>query len=252
MLVNDANGSRRPASNPRPGRQLPEPPARKNYRPAPRRVRPTADWHSAANRSDPHRCRRGLVLGLQRAGGALPLSNDERSGVNRPFVHYRLSSQFDRDNCLNVPYRDNPIQGGHFDLAAHPLSRGAIFLKAPLRCWRWATPRGTAACGQPCRSCCVSSFKSWGACPNTGMSTMTSKVMIGLASAAIFSVAPTMSASAQRITAQIPKRTCEMVTVDTQNWGKQTIQVCGRLGGPRGQAPGLLRGRVSPQKQQPR
>jgi hypothetical protein len=32
--------------------------------------------------------------------------------VNRPFVHYRLSSQFDRDNCLNVPCRDNPIQGG--------------------------------------------------------------------------------------------------------------------------------------------
>jgi hypothetical protein len=61
---------------------------------------------------------------------------------------------------------------------------------------------------------------------------MTSKVMIGLASAAIFSVATTMSASAQRITAQIPKRTCEMVTVDTQNWGKQTIQVCEQLGGP--------------------
>ena len=180
------------------------------------------------------------------------MPNDERSGVNRPLsiIGFLLSSI--ETTASNAPYRDNPIQGGILTWPRIPFPVRAIFLKALLRSWRWATPRGTAARGQPCRSCCVSSFKSWGACPNTGMSTMTSKVMIGLASAAIFSVATTMSASAQRITAQIPKRTCEMVTVDTQNWGKQTIQVCGRLGGPRGQAPGLLRGRVSPQKQQPR
>ncbi len=81
-------------------------------------------------------------------------------------------------------------------------------------------------------------FKGWGACPDNGMSTMIGKMMIGLAAIAIVSVATTMSVSAQqkKITAAIPKQACEMLTVDTQNWGRQTVQLCGPLGGPRGQA----------------
>jgi hypothetical protein len=64
-----------------------------------------------------------------------------------------------------------------------------------------------------------------------------------LAAVAIVSVATTMSASTQqkpaqqkKVTVTIPKEVCEMVTVGTQNWGQQTVQVCGPPGGPRGQA----------------
>ncbi len=79
----------------------------------------------------------------------------------------------------------------------------------------------------------------WGACPDTGMSTMIGKMMIGVAAVAIVSVATTMSASAQqkkKITAAIPTQVCETLTVDTQNWGQQTVQLCGPPGGARGQA----------------
>jgi uncharacterized protein YcfJ len=74
---------------------------------------------------------------------------------------------------------------------------------------------------------------------------MIGKTIVGLAAVAIVSVATTMSASAQqmsastqqkRITAAIPKQVCEMLTLDTQNWGRQTVQLCGPPGGPRGQA----------------
>jgi hypothetical protein len=81
-------------------------------------------------------------------------------------------------------------------------------------------------------------IKGWGA--YTGMSTMIGKIMIGLAALASVSVATTMSAAAEQkknITAGIPKQVCEMVTVGTQNWGQQTVQLCGPPGGPRGQAP---------------
>jgi len=71
---------------------------------------------------------------------------------------------------------------------------------------------------------------------------MLGKMMTGLAAVAIVSVATTMSASAQqkpaqqkKVTVTIPKEVCEMVTVGTQNWGQQTVQVCGPPGGPRGQ-----------------
>jgi uncharacterized protein YcfJ len=75
----------------------------------------------------------------------------------------------------------------------------------------------------------------------TGMSTMLGKMMIGLAAIAIVSVPITMSASAQQKSAKkvrvtIPKEVCETVAVSTQNWGQQTVQVCGPPGGPRGQA----------------
>jgi hypothetical protein len=67
---------------------------------------------------------------------------------------------------------------------------------------------------------------------------MIGKVIVGLSAVAIVSVATTMSASAQqkRMTVAIPKQVCEMLTVDTQNWGQQTVQLCGPPGGPRGQA----------------
>ena len=71
------------------------------------------------------------------------------------------------------------------------------------------------------------------------MSTMIGKVMIGLAAVAIVSVATGLSASAEQkknITVAIPKQVCETVAVDTQNWGQQTVQLCGPPGGPRGQA----------------
>jgi hypothetical protein len=71
------------------------------------------------------------------------------------------------------------------------------------------------------------------------MSTMIGKVMIGLVALAIVSVATTMSASAEqkkKITVSIPKQLCETVTVETQNWGQRTVQLCGPPGGPRGQA----------------
>ena len=101
-----------------------------------------------------------------------------------------------------------------------------------------ATPRGTAARGQPYRNYCVFTWKGWGAYPETGMSTMLGKMMIGLAAVAIVAAATTMSASAQqkKITATIPKQVCEIVTVGTQKWGRQTVQVCGPTGGPRGEA----------------
>jgi len=67
---------------------------------------------------------------------------------------------------------------------------------------------------------------------------MKGKMIIGLVAVAAVSVATTMSVSAQqkRITAAIPKQVCETLSVDTQNWGKQTVQLCGPPGGPRGQA----------------
>jgi uncharacterized protein YcfJ len=72
---------------------------------------------------------------------------------------------------------------------------------------------------------------------------MLGKMIIGLAAVAIVAVAPTMSASAKekpaeqkKITVNIPKQVCETLTVDTQNWGEQTVRVCGPPGGPRGQA----------------
>jgi hypothetical protein len=67
---------------------------------------------------------------------------------------------------------------------------------------------------------------------------MIGKTIVGLAAVAIVSVATTMSASAQqkKITVAIPKQVCEMLNVDTQNWGRQTVQLCGPPGGPRGQA----------------
>jgi hypothetical protein len=69
------------------------------------------------------------------------------------------------------------------------------------------------------------------------MSTMTGKMMIGLAAVTIVTIATTMSASAQRksVSARIPNQVCETLHVDTQNWGKQTVQVCGPPGA-RGQA----------------
>ena len=82
-------------------------------------------------------------------------------------------------------------------------------------------------------------FEMAGARPDTGMSTMIGKMMIGVAAVAIVSVAATMSAYAQqrkRITVAIPKQVCETLTVDTQNWGQQTVQLCGPPGGARGQA----------------
>jgi hypothetical protein len=88
-------------------------------------------------------------------------------------------------------------------------------------------------------------LKGWGACPDTGTSTMIGKMIVGLAAVAIVSVGTTMSASAQqmsasaqqkKITVAIPRQVCEMLNVDTQNWGRQTVQLCGPPGGPRGQA----------------
>jgi hypothetical protein len=68
---------------------------------------------------------------------------------------------------------------------------------------------------------------------------MIGKLIIGLAAVATVSAATAMSASAEQkqknVTATIPKQVCETLTVDTQNWGKQTVQVCGPPG-PRGQA----------------
>jgi hypothetical protein len=69
------------------------------------------------------------------------------------------------------------------------------------------------------------------------MSTMIGKMMIGLAAAAVVASVTPMSASAQesKLKVAIPKRICEMVTADTQNWGKQKVQICGPAGA-RGQA----------------
>src|SRR5262249_15259209 len=79
-----------------------------------------------------------------------------------------------------------------------------------------------------------STSKGWGACPETGTSTMLGKIMIALTAVAVVTVVPMMSASAQqkstqqkKITVNIPKQVCEMLTVETQNWGPQTVQVCG-------------------------
>jgi hypothetical protein len=67
---------------------------------------------------------------------------------------------------------------------------------------------------------------------------MIGKMIVGLAAVAIASVATTISTSAQqkKMTVAIPKQVCEMLTVDTQNWGQQTVQLCGPPGGLRGQA----------------
>ncbi len=72
---------------------------------------------------------------------------------------------------------------------------------------------------------------------------MLGKIIIALFAAAVVTVVPTMSSSAQqkstqqkKVTVNIPKQVCEMLTVETQNWGKQTVQVCGPPGGPRGRA----------------
>ena len=79
--------------------------------------------------------------------------------------------------------------------------------------------------------------------PQNGTSAMLGKMIIGLIAVAIVAVAPTVSASAKektiqekKITVNIPKQVCETLTVDTKNWGEQTVQVCGPPGGPRGQA----------------
>ncbi len=63
---------------------------------------------------------------------------------------------------------------------------------------------------------------------------MLTKMMTGLAAVAIVSVAATMSASAQqkpaqqkKVTVTMPREVCEMVTVGSQNWGQQTVQMCG-------------------------
>jgi hypothetical protein len=70
------------------------------------------------------------------------------------------------------------------------------------------------------------------------MSTMVSKMMIGLAMLAIASAATTMSAFAEqrKLRVTMPKEVCETLTVSTQNWGQQTVRVCGPPGGARGQA----------------
>jgi hypothetical protein len=87
---------------------------------------------------------------------------------------------------------------------------------------------------------------------------MLGKMIIGLIAVAIATVAPTVSASAKqkptqqkptvsasakqnptqqkKITVSIPKQVCERLTVDTENWGEQTVRLCGPPGGPRGQA----------------
>jgi hypothetical protein len=105
------------------------------------------------------------------------------------------------------------------------------------------TPRATAARGQLYRNRGVSHFKRLGACPKNGMNAMPGKIIIGLTAVAVAMVVPTMSASGQqtpaqqkKVTVNIPKQVCEIVTVGTQNWGQQTVQVCGPPGGPRGQA----------------
>jgi hypothetical protein len=105
------------------------------------------------------------------------------------------------------------------------------------------TPRATAARGQLYRNRGVSHFKRLGTCSKNGMSAMPGKIIIGLTAVAVAMVVPTMSASGQqtpaqqkKVTVNIPKQVCEIVTVGTQNWGQQTVQVCGPPGGPRGQA----------------
>jgi hypothetical protein len=72
---------------------------------------------------------------------------------------------------------------------------------------------------------------------------MLGKIIIGLTAVGVVMAVPTMGASAQQkstqqktVTANIPKQVCEMLTVETENWGRQTVQVCGPPGGPRGQA----------------
>jgi uncharacterized protein YcfJ len=76
---------------------------------------------------------------------------------------------------------------------------------------------------------------------------MLGKIIIGLIAVATVAVAPTVSASAKekttqqstqqkKLTANIPEQVCEMLTVDTKNWGEQTVRVCGPPGGHRGQA----------------
>jgi hypothetical protein len=62
---------------------------------------------------------------------------------------------------------------------------------------------------------------------------MMRKLMIGLIALPIASAAITMSASAQNkkgVTVTIPRHVCETQTVDTKNWGKQSVRVCGPPG----------------------
>ena len=77
---------------------------------------------------------------------------------------------------------------------------------------------------------------------------MLGKMIIGLIAVATVAIAPTVSASSKekttqqntqqkKLTVNIPNQLCETLTVDTKNWGEQTVQVCGPPGGPRGQAP---------------
>jgi hypothetical protein len=100
-------------------------------------------------------------------------------------------------------------------------------------CRTWATVSG------PWRS----HFERLGCGPEIGKSAMLGKIIIGLTAVAVIMVVPAMSASAQqthaqqkKVTVNIPKQVCEIVTVGTENWGQQTVQVCGPPGGPRGQA----------------
>jgi hypothetical protein len=74
---------------------------------------------------------------------------------------------------------------------------------------------------------------------------MLGKNKIALTAVAVAMVIPTMGASAQqkptqqkKVTVNIPKQVCEMLTVETENWGQQTVRVCGPPGGPHGQATG--------------
>ena len=66
---------------------------------------------------------------------------------------------------------------------------------------------------------------------------MIGKMIIGLAAAAVVASVTPMGASAQesKLKVAMPKRICEMVTAETQNWGKQKVQICGPAGA-RGQA----------------
>jgi hypothetical protein len=67
---------------------------------------------------------------------------------------------------------------------------------------------------------------------------MLGKMIIGLIAVAIVAVAPTVSASGKekttqqntqqkKLTVNIPEQVCETLTVDTKNWGEQTVRVCG-------------------------
>jgi hypothetical protein len=72
---------------------------------------------------------------------------------------------------------------------------------------------------------------------------MIGKLLIGLTAIATVSLSTPMSTSAAEhkgVTVTIPKQVCETLHVETQNWGKQTVQVCGPPG-PRAHASGKER-----------